>query len=74
MTSDFELGPYTDMILVDLQEAFDTVNQNVLIKKMELLRFSGLNIIYQIGNSKFILRILCRSLKTSFAEFFKEPF
>ena len=50
MTSDFELGPYTDMILVDLQEAFDTVNQNVLIKKMELLRFSGLNIIYQIGN------------------------
>ena len=74
MTSDFELGLYTDMILVDLQKAFDTVNQNVLIKKMELLGFSGLNINYQIGNSKFILKILSRSLKTSFAEFFKEPF
>ena len=74
MTSDFELGLYTDMILVDLQKAFDTVNHNVLIKKMEFLGFSGLNIIYQIGNSKFILKILSRSLKTSFAEFFKEPF
>ena len=28
------------MILIDLQETFDTVNHDILIKKMELIGFS----------------------------------
>ena len=31
---------YTGMILIDLQEAFDTVNHDILLKKMEFIGFS----------------------------------
>ena len=46
---DFESGLYTDMILIDLQKASDTVNRDILLKKMEFIGFSeekknGLNL------------------------------
>ena len=36
----FESGLYTAMILINLQKAFDTVNHNILLKKMEFIGFS----------------------------------
>ena len=36
----FESGFYTGMILIDLQQAFDTINHDILVSKMELIRFS----------------------------------
>ena len=36
----FESGLYTGMILIDLQKAFDTVNHNIVLKKIEFIGFS----------------------------------
>ena len=36
----FESSIYTAMILIDLQKAFDTVNHDILLKKMEFVGFS----------------------------------
>ena len=35
---------------------------------------NGSNLIFQIGNSKFILRIFSQSLEISYVEFLKDPF
>ena len=36
----FESGKYTDLILIDLQKTFDTIDHEILLKKMECIGFS----------------------------------
>ena len=50
----FEWSLHTGMILIDLQKAFNTINHEILINKMEFLRMSffGLNHISRIENLK----------------------
>ena len=36
----FESGKYTDLILIDLQKAFDTIDHEILLKKMGCTGFS----------------------------------
>ena len=36
----FESGKYTGLILIDLQKAFDTIDHEMLFKKMECIGFS----------------------------------
>ena len=38
--SGFDSGLLTGMILIDLQKALDTINHNILLRKMSSLRFS----------------------------------
>ena len=40
ITTGFEKGLFTGMILIDLQKAFDTIDHQILLKKMEYLDFS----------------------------------
>ena len=40
----FDSGLLTGMILIDLQKAFDTINHDILLKKMSALRFSDCSI------------------------------
>ena len=79
ITTGFESGSYTGMILIDLQKTFDTVNHNVLLKKIEFKRFfeetrKWFKSYCEIRYSKFILRTLSQSLETSYADFLKDPF
>ena len=40
----------------------------------KIIHFYFINRIFQIGNLKFILRILSQNLETSYGEFLKDPF
>ena len=40
IATSFESGLYTGMLLIALQKAFDTVNHDILLKKMEFIGFS----------------------------------
>ena len=40
----FDPGLLTGMILIDLQKAFDTINHDILLRKMSALRFSDSSI------------------------------
>ena len=40
IATDFESGLHTGMILIDLQKAFDAINHEILINKMEYVGFS----------------------------------
>ena len=44
ISSGFEKGLMTGMILIDLQKAFDTIDHEILIKKMPYLGFSNQSI------------------------------
>ena len=37
---DFDEGLLTGMVLIDLQNAFDTINHEILLKKLEAIGFS----------------------------------
>ena len=39
-SSGFDVGNFTGMILIDLQKAFDTIDRNILLKKLRSLNFS----------------------------------
>ena len=41
ITAGFDSGLLTGMILIDLQKAFDTINHDILLKKMASLGFSN---------------------------------
>ena len=63
----FESGLHTSMILIDLQKAFDTINHEILIKKMECLGFSkGVTLWFKsyLSNRKF---------KVNLNQIFSEP-
>ena len=40
----FDSGLLTGMILIDLQKAFETINYNILLKKMSSIGFSSQSI------------------------------
>ena len=57
----FDSGLLTGMILVDLQKAFDTINHDILLKKMSALRFSDRSINWfqsYLSNRGFRVNIL----------------
>ena len=66
ITTGFESSLHTGMILIDLQKAFDTINHDILITKMEFLGFSKDVISWfksYLSNRKIIV-----NLKNSFSE------
>ena len=71
LATGFESGLYTGVILIDLLKAFDTVNHDILLKKMEFIGFSEETTKWF---KSFILRILSQNLEISYAEFLKDPF
>ena len=55
MLKGFDDGLVTGMILIDLQKVFDTINHDILLKKLTIMVFlitllNGFNFIYQIVN------------------------
>ena len=69
------------MALIDLQKAFDTINQDVLLKRMEFIGFSeGTTKWFKsyLSNSKFKVYIKNTfsepGMETSYAEFLKDLF
>ena len=63
----FESGLHTGMILIDLQKAFDTINHEILIKKMKCLGFSkGVTLWFKSNLSN-------RKFKVNLNQIFSEP-
>ena len=67
ITSGFESGLHTGMILIDLQKAFDTIDHEILIKKMEFLGFSEKVILW------FKSYLSKRTFKVNLNKTFSEP-
>ena len=63
----FESGLHTGMILIDLQKAFDTINNEILINKMEFLGFSKNVILW------FKSYLAHRKFKVNLNKSFSEP-
>ena len=63
----FESGLHTGMILIDLQKAFDTINHEILINKMEFLGFSKNVILW------FKSYLSHRKFKVNLNKSFSEP-
>ena len=56
----FDSGLLTGMILIDLQKAFDTINHNILLKKMSSIGFSSQSITWfgsYLSNRRFQVNI-----------------
>ena len=50
----------TGMILIDLQKAFDTINHDILLKKLNIIGFSGHNVKWfqsHLSNRKFTVNL-----------------
>ena len=57
---DFDPVLLTGMILIDLQKAFDTINHNILLKKMSSIGFSSQSITWfgsYLSNRRFQVNI-----------------
>ena len=63
----FQSGIYTGMILIDLQKAFDTVNHDILLKKMKFIGFS------EQKTKWFKSYLLNRKFKVQIKNTFSEP-
>ena len=66
ITTGFQFGLHTGMILINLQKAFDTINHEILINKMEFSEFSKDIILWcksYLSNRKFKV-----SLSKTFSE------
>ena len=62
----FDDGLVTGMILIDLQKAFDTINHDILLKKLGIIAFSDHNVKWfqsYLSNGKFTV-----NLENSFSE------
>jgi len=62
----FESGLFTGMILIDLQKAFDTIDHEILINKMEYLGFSKHVVLW--FKSYLSKRIFIVNLNKTFSE------
>ena len=67
IASGFESGLHTGMILTDLQKAFDTIDHEILINKLEFLGFSKNVILW------FELYLSIRKFKVNLDKTFSEP-
>ena len=67
IASGFESGLHTGMILTDLQKAFDTIDHEILINKLEFLGFSKNVILW------FELYLSVRKFKVNLNKTFSEP-
>ena len=65
----FESGVHTGMILIDLQKALDTINNEILINKMEFLGFSK-NVILRFRFKSYLAH---RKFKVNLNKSFSEP-
>ena len=59
ITKDFDSGLLTEMVPIDLQKAFDTIDHNILLKIMPFLGFTDKTIscYTYLSNKKFITSI-----------------
>ena len=67
IASGFESGLHTGMILIDLQKAFDTIDHEILINKLEFLGFSKNIILW------FKSYLSIRKFKVNLYKTFSEP-
>ena len=56
----FDDGLVTGMVLIDLQKAFDTINQDIILKKLSIMGFSGHTVKWfqsYLSNRKFTVNL-----------------
>ena len=56
----FDVGLVTGMVLIDLQKAFDTINHDIILKKLSIIGFSDHNVKWlqsYLSNRKFTVNL-----------------